>query len=59
MRDSLISWKAKKQIMVAQSYAETEYQALTASTCEVIWIMQLLAKLQVPISSTALIFCDN
>ena len=35
---NLISWKSKKQDVVAKSSAKTEYQAMTLTTCELIWL---------------------
>ena len=33
---NLISWKSKKQHVVARSSAEVKYQAMTLTTCELI-----------------------
>ena len=40
--DSLISWRSKKQIVVACSNIEAEYRALAATTAELIWLRWLL-----------------
>ena len=39
---NLVSWKSKKQNVVARSSAESEYQAMATTTCELIWIKQLV-----------------
>ena len=43
---NLISWKSKKQDLVARSSAETEYRAMTLATRELIWLRQLLQELK-------------
>jgi len=35
---SPISWKNKKQNVVAWSTTEAEYRAMTSLTCELIWV---------------------
>ena len=57
--DSLISWKSKKQIVVAHSNPEIEYRALTATTAELIWLRWLLQDLGVDCSTTTKLYCDN
>lgn len=49
--DSPISWKTKKQHVVARSTAEAEYRAMALTTCSVVWLSQLLKEL--------FIKCDN
>ncbi|XP_070023417.1 secreted RxLR effector protein 161-like [Nicotiana sylvestris] len=43
---NLVSWKSKKQNMVARSSAEVEYQVMAMATCELIWIKRLLKELK-------------
>ena len=43
---NLISWKSKKQDVVARSSAKTEYRAMTLATYELIWLKHLLQELR-------------
>lgn len=56
---SPISWKSKKQQVVARSTAEAEYRAMAMTTCEVTWITQLLKDLGIKRLKSTILKCDN
>ncbi|XP_019089825.1 PREDICTED: uncharacterized protein LOC109128249 [Camelina sativa] len=56
---SLISWKSKKQDVVSKSFAEAEYQSLSKSTDELVWITNFFKELRIPLSKPTLLFCHN
>jgi len=55
----LVSWKTKKQATVSKSSAESEYQAMSETTGELVWMFGLLRDLQIPISLPLTLYCDN
>jgi len=57
--DSLISWKSKKQPTVSRSSAEAEYRALATTSCELQWLIYLLADFHIPHSQPALLYTDS
>ncbi|CAA7045653.1 unnamed protein product [Microthlaspi erraticum] len=56
---SLITWKSKKQDVVSRSSTESEYRSMAQTTCELLWLQQLLTFLQVEVCTSAKLFCDN
>ena len=56
---NLVTWKSKKQSVVARSSAEAEYRAMASAACELIWLKGLLADLGFLSSAPITLHCDN
>ena len=56
---SLISWRSKKQSVVAHSSTEAEYRALADATSELLWLRWLLADMGALQTTSTPIHCDN
>ena len=56
---NLVTWKSKKQNVVARSSAEAEYRAMASTTSELIWIKQVLNDLHIEVDGPMKMFCDN
>ncbi|RVW42748.1 Retrovirus-related Pol polyprotein from transposon RE2 [Vitis vinifera] len=56
---NLVTWRSKKQKVVALSSAEAEFRGMVKGICELIWLKKLLAEIGVAPSSEMNLFCDN
>jgi hypothetical protein len=56
---NLVSWKSKKQNVIARSSAEAEYRAMASTACELIWLKFLLSDLGIQQDHPIPMFCDN
>ena len=54
-----MSWKSKKQDVVARSSAETEYRAMALATCKLIWLKHLFKELRFGKDEQMKLICDN
>lgn len=56
---NLVTWRSKKQNVVARSSAEAEFRAVAQGMCEGLWLLRLLRELGVPIYLPIKLYCDN
>ena len=57
---NIVTWKSKKQNVVARSNAEAEYRAMATTTSEIVWLRLLLQELGCETMTKATkLFCDN
>jgi hypothetical protein len=56
---NLVTWKSKKQNVIARSSAEAEYRAMASTASELIWIKQLLEDMKIPCTKPMRMYCDN
>ncbi|CAN1127242.1 Retrovirus-related Pol polyprotein from transposon TNT 1-94 [Linum perenne] len=56
---NLVTWRSKKQSVVARSSAEAEYRALALGIQEAMWIQRVLKELSLPEHDTVHMFTDS
>ena len=56
---SPISWKTKKQFVVARSFAEAKYRAMAATISEIIWLRRLMKELGATQTEAMTLHCDS
>ncbi|RDX67605.1 hypothetical protein CR513_53499, partial [Mucuna pruriens] len=56
---NLVTWRSKKQNVVARSSAEAEFQAMAQGICEGFWMKIILDDLKVKYEGSIKLFCDN
>ncbi|CAL5395906.1 unnamed protein product [Camellia sinensis] len=54
-----VTWRSKKQSVVARSSAEAEFRAMALGICEGIWLNRMLEELRVPSEHPMVLYCDN
>ncbi|CAN6695941.1 unnamed protein product [Malus baccata var. baccata] len=59
VRGNLVTWKSKKQTIIARSSAEVEYRAMAATSYELIWLKGLLSELRFTSMAHMSLYCDN
>jgi len=56
---NLVSWKSKKQRVMARSSTEAEYRAMASAACELVWLNHLLTDPGCPNNLLMTLCCDN
>ena len=56
---NLVSWRSKKQKVVARSSAEAEYRSMAHGVCELLWVKNLLKDLGFRPKHAMHLHCDN
>jgi hypothetical protein len=56
---NLVSWRSKKQNVVARSTAEAEYRAMAQGVSEGLWLRRLLLELGLLENKPIMLYCDN
>lgn len=56
---NLVTWRSKKQPVVARSSAEAELRALAQGVCELIWIKRILEELKLQRTEPLMLYSDS
>ena len=56
---NLVTWRSKKQKVVARSSAEAEFRGMAQGVCELLWLWRLLKDLGVKPLKAKNLYCDN
>uniref|UniRef100_A0A803LBV2 Uncharacterized protein n=1 Tax=Chenopodium quinoa TaxID=63459 RepID=A0A803LBV2_CHEQI len=56
---NLVSWKSKRQKVVAMSSAEAEFRGIAKGITEVLWLKKLLRELGYAPKKSCKLYCDN
>ena len=57
--DNLVTWKSKKQMVVARSGTDSEYRVMAHTSCELMWIQHFLEELSFEVTLPMDMYCDN
>jgi len=56
---NLVTWRSKKQNVVARSSAETEFRVMAQGVCELLWMKIILDDLKIKYETPMSLACDS
>jgi hypothetical protein len=56
---NLVTWRSKKQSVVARSSAEAEFRTMAQGVCKTLWLKILLIELGFDSKDSMRLYCDN
>lgn len=56
---NLVTWRSKKQNVVARSSAEAEFRSMALGICELLWLKIILEDLKIEWRKPMRLYCDN
>jgi len=59
MWGNLVTWHSKKESVVSRSIAKAEFRAMAQGFCEGTWLRRQLHELQVNMTQSIQVLCDN
>lgn len=59
MKRNLVTWRNKKQSVVARSSAKAEFRAMAQRVCELLWLKILLKELGYDSKDPTMLYCGN
>lgn len=54
-----MTWKSKKQSVVARSSVEAEFRSMAHGIYKSLWLKMLLTEVGFPVKSSMSLYCDN
>ena len=55
----MVTWRSKKQKVVALSSVEAQFRGIAKGITEILWLRKLLCELDFPPTEACKLFCDN
>ena len=56
---NLVTWRSKKQSVVARSSIEAKYCVMARTTCELTWLRTILQEFGLLVQGSTPLYCDN